>query len=139
MDVDKILKGVKSMLTAGRVYGAPVEQDGVIVIPAAKITGGGGGNEADVKGQNGGGGGGFGVIAKPAGALIIEPGGKVRWKGFFDLNRMILGVQIVGIAFFLFLWLTERSKARAATKATIAPAAIDRVGRPGSKRRPGGK
>ena len=56
---------------------------------------------------------GFGLNARPAGALIIEPGGRVRWKGFFDLNKVILGAQTVGIAFFVTVWLTERSRARA--------------------------
>jgi len=127
MDVEKILNRARSALTAERVYGAPVERDGVTVIPAAKISGGGGGGGDES--ADGGGGGGFGVHARPVGALIIEPGGKVRWKGVIDLNRIILGGQLVGVAFFLSVWLTERSRARAAMKATIAAAAIERVGR----------
>ena len=41
----------------------------------------------------------------------------MRWKGFLDKDRVILGGQIVGTAFFLSVWLTKRSKARAAMKA----------------------
>lgn len=127
MDVDKILNRARSAMTAERVYGTPVERDGVTVIPAAKISGGGGGG-GDER-PDGGGGGGFGVNARPVGAFIIEPGGSVRWKGVVDVNRIILGGQLVGVAFFLSVWLTERSRARAAMKATIAAAAIERVGR----------
>lgn len=130
MDVNQELERARAAISAERVYGKPVEKDGVTVIPAAKVAGGagaGGGVEAD-SGDSGGGGG-FGVSARPAGALIIEPDGKVRWKGFLDLNRMIVGCQIVAIAFFAFVWLSNRSEARAEMKATIASAAIRRVGR----------
>jgi hypothetical protein len=127
MNVDQVLEKARSDMSAKRVFGEPVERDGVTVIPAAKIAGGGGAGEDAT--DEGGGGGGFGISARPAGALIIEPGGKVRWKGCFDLNRVILGAQIVGIVFALSLWLTERSKARAAMKATIASTAIGRLGR----------
>ena len=130
MDVNQALERARSALSAERVYGKPVEKDGVTVIPAAKLTGGagaGGGVAAD--GSESGGGGGFGVNARPAGALIIEPGGKVRWKGFVDLNRMIVGCQIVAIALFAFVWLSHRSEARADMRATIASAAIKRVAR----------
>ena len=127
MQVEEILEKARSVLGADRVYGEPVEADGVIVIPAAKVAGGGGGG-AD-ESDEGGGGGGFGVSARPAGAFVIGPGGTVKWKGVFDLNKVIIGGQIVGIAFFAFAWLTERSKARSAMKASIAAAAIERVGR----------
>ena len=127
MDVEEILEKARSALGPDRVYGEPVECDGVTVIPAAKIAGGGGGggDESD----SGGGGGGFGVSARPIGAFVIGPGGSVKWKGVFDLNKAIMGGQIVGIAFFMFAWLAERSKARSAMRATIAAAAIERVGR----------
>ena len=127
MEVEEILEKARSVLAADRVFGTPIERDGVIVIPAAKIAGGGGGG-AD-ESDDGGGGGGFGVSARPAGAFVIEPGGTVKWKGVFDLNKVIIGGQIVGIAFFMFAWLSERSKARSAMKATIAVAAIGRMGR----------
>lgn len=131
MELDQILKRARSVLEADRVFGTPIERDGVTVIPAARVVGGGGGGTDEGKGGDGdgGGGGGFGVHARPAGVLIVHRDGSVKWKGFIDLNRVILGGQIVGISFFVFAWLTERSKARAAMKAAIAAAAIDRVGR----------
>jgi uncharacterized spore protein YtfJ len=128
MDVEEILEKARSALGPDRVYGEPVERDGVTVIPAAKVAGGGGGG-GDESDPGGGGGGGFGVSARPVGAFVIQRDGSVRWKGVFDLNKVIIGGQVVGIAFFMFAWLTERSKARSAMKATIASAAIERVGR----------
>jgi len=129
MKVDKILETARSALSAERVYGTPIERDGVTVIPAARVSGGGGGGEGgDAKGDEGGGGG-FGIHVRPAGAVIIGPGGKVRWRPFVDVNRIILGGQLVGIAFFVTVWLTERSKARAAMKGAVAGAAIERLGR----------
>ncbi len=127
MDVQKILETARSALSAERVYGAPVERDGVTVVPAAKLSGGGGGGGDEH--EHGGGGGGFGVHGRPAGALVIGRDGKVRWKPTIDVNRVILGGQMVAIAFLVTGWLTQRSKARAAMKATIAVATLDRLGR----------
>lgn len=126
MDVDEILEKARSAIAADRVFGAPVERDGVTVVPAAKVAGGGGGGGDETSHD---GGGGFGMSARPAGAFVIGPGGDVKWKGILDLNKVIIGGQLVGIAFFMFAWLTERSKARSAMKAAIATAAIERVGR----------
>jgi uncharacterized spore protein YtfJ len=110
MDVDQVLEKARADMRAGLVFGEPIERDGVTVIPAAKIAGGGGAGSDDAS-DGGGGGGGFGLSARPAGALIIEPGGNVRWKGYLDLNRVVLGGQIVGLVLVLSLWLIGRSKA----------------------------
>lgn len=69
------------------------------VIPAASILGGAGTGE----GEGGkGSGGGFGLAARPAGAFVIKDG-KVRWIGAVDVNRAILGGQIVGVVALLTL------------------------------------
>lgn len=125
MDVDKILREHREALGAGRVFGEPYTANGVTVIPAAKIAGGGGGGTDES--EEGGGGAGFGMSARPAGALIIRDDGSVRWKIAFDLNKVIIGAQLVGIAFFVTVWLTERSKAKATQRAAIAQAAINRT------------
>ena len=44
-----------------------------------------------------GGGGGFGVRARPVGAYVIR-GEQVDWEPAFDLNRVILGGQVVAAA-----------------------------------------
>ena len=47
-------------------------------------------------------GGGFGLSAKPAGAYVIR-GDKVSWEPAIDVNRAILGGQIVAIVLLLVL------------------------------------
>jgi uncharacterized spore protein YtfJ len=81
-----------------QVFGEPIERDGVIYLPAAKVRGGGGGG-GDTDGN---GGGGFGLTARPAGMYVIRDG-NAEWKPALDLNRVILGGQIVAIVALLVL------------------------------------
>lgn len=43
MNVDEMLQGVREAMTARTVFGEPIERDGVLIIPAARVRGGGGG------------------------------------------------------------------------------------------------
>jgi uncharacterized spore protein YtfJ len=63
-NIDEILGGARDAITVRRVYGEPIEQEGMTVVPAAAVLGGGGGG-GDSEGN---GGGGFGVAARPVGA-----------------------------------------------------------------------
>jgi uncharacterized spore protein YtfJ len=87
-NVDELLQGARDAITVKRVYGEPVERDGVTVIPAAVVAGGGGGG-GDAE-HNGGGG--FGLAARPVGAYVIRPGGEVEWKPAVDLPRLLLAI-----------------------------------------------
>jgi uncharacterized spore protein YtfJ len=94
---------------AGKVFGEPIHQDGVTVLPVAAVaTGGGaGGGSApsrggDKAGGQTGEGGGFGLMAKPAGAFVIK-GGSVKWRPAFDANRVIMGGQIVAVVALLVI------------------------------------
>jgi uncharacterized spore protein YtfJ len=98
MNVDEMIRGTQDAMTVKRIYGEPIERDGLTIIPAAKVTGGGGGG-GDAENNAGGG---FGVRARPAGAYVIKDG-KVSWEPALDLNRIILGGQIVAIFFLLVL------------------------------------
>jgi uncharacterized spore protein YtfJ len=98
MNVDEMLTGVREAMTARTVFGEPIERDGTMVIPAAKVRGGGGGG-GDAE-HNGGGG--FGLTAKPAGAYIVREG-RVRWEPAVDVNRIVIGTQIVVIVALLVL------------------------------------
>jgi uncharacterized spore protein YtfJ len=80
------------------VFGEPIEQNGTISLPAAKVRGGGGGGSD----TDGNGGAGFGITAKPAGVFVIREGG-AEWKPALDLNRVILGGQLVAIVAVLAL------------------------------------
>ena len=51
-------------------------------------------------GEATGSGGGFGVNARPSGAWIIE-GDTVTWKPAVDVNRIVLGGQLVALAAIL--------------------------------------
>ena len=90
MKVDELLSGARDAISAKRVFGEPIEDQGVTVIPVAKVGGGGGGG-GDTEGN---GGGGFGLAGKPAGAYVITAG-EVKWKPAYDLNRIVLGWQLV--------------------------------------------
>jgi uncharacterized spore protein YtfJ len=85
--VDEMWRGTHDAITVKRVYGDPVQSDGVTLVPAAAVRGGaGGGGEG---GPEGGGGGGFGVVARPVGAYVIRDG-NVTWRPAVDLNRLLL-------------------------------------------------
>ena len=107
MDPKELIQQAQDALTVKRVFGEPYERDGVTVIPAASIRGGAGGGRGegatpDGAGSGSGSGGGFGLIAKPAGVYVIE-GNKVRWQPAVDVNRIILGGQIVAIVLLFVL------------------------------------
>ena len=91
-----------------RVFGEPYERDGVVVIPVATVAGGGGGGGEDDRGEQRsrrlgqGTGGGFGSVAKPAGVYVIS-GDTVRWQPAVDVNRIILGGQVVAVVLLLVL------------------------------------
>ena len=96
MNVDELLSGARDALSVRRVYGEPIERDGVVVIPAAAV--GGGGDAED------NGGGGFGLRARPVGAYVIKDG-EVTWKPAIDPSRLIAaGIAVVA------LWSFARSR-----------------------------
>jgi uncharacterized spore protein YtfJ len=100
---------------AGKVFGAPVAQDGITVLPVAKVSGGGGGgggSGAVERGQEGSGaGGGVGLTAKPLGVFVIKDG-DVAWRPAIDINKVIIGGQIVAVTALLVV--RALIKARAA-------------------------
>jgi uncharacterized spore protein YtfJ len=103
----EIIEQARDVMTVERVFGEPYERNGITVIPAATISGGGGGGGGegtapDGSGSGSGSGAGFGLAAKPAGVYAIE-GNQVRWQPALDVNRIILGGQIVAIVFLLVL------------------------------------
>jgi len=100
MDVQELITGVRDSISVKRVYGDPYEKNGLTVIPAATVRGGGGGGTGEHEGQDTGSGGGFGVQARPSGAWIIE-GDTVTWKPAVDVNRIVLGGQLVALAAIL--------------------------------------
>jgi uncharacterized spore protein YtfJ len=98
--LDTLDKATDAM-SVRRVYGEPIERNGVTVVPVASVLGGGGGGSGEGPNATGSGsGGGFGLRARPLGALIIR-GEEVIWRPTVDVNRMILGGQIFAVVTLL--------------------------------------
>jgi len=93
-NIDELLQGARDAITVKRVYGDPVESEGVTIVPAAIVRGGGGGGGDD---ENNGGGG-FGLHARPAGAWILRDG-DASWKPAVDVNRVVLLAFLLGVVF----------------------------------------
>ncbi len=101
MDLVERIGKAQEAFTVRRVFGEPYEKDGVSMIPAARVQGavGGGGGEAP-EGAGSGTGTGFAMNAKPFGVFVIKDG-DVAWRPAVDVNRMVLGGQVVGIVALL--------------------------------------
>ena len=100
VDLSTLLAQARDSMTVKRVFGEPIERDGVLLIPVANVMGGFGGGGGDPR--SGGAGGGFGVRATPAGVYVVDHG-RVRWEPALNLNAVILGGQVVAIVLFLTL------------------------------------
>jgi uncharacterized spore protein YtfJ len=112
MDVQDVIAQARDTLTVKRVFGEPYEKDGVTVIPAARVLGGaGGGSGEDPQGQGKGSGSGFGMIARPVGAFIIRDG-ELSWRPAVDVNRIVLGGQLVAVAALLTVRAVIRARAK---------------------------
>ena len=83
MNVDELLSGARDAISVRRVFGDPIEHDGVMVVPVARVGGGGGGG-SDAE-HNGGGG--FGLGARPVGVYVIKDG-QVSWRPAIDPVRV---------------------------------------------------
>lgn len=97
MKIDELLSRTRESLHAKMVYAEPYEKDGLTVIPAAVVLGGGGGGKGEDATKGKGEGAGFGLMARPAGAFIIE-NGTVRWQPALDVTRLIGAGVIVALA-----------------------------------------
>jgi uncharacterized spore protein YtfJ len=113
MDPNELMQQTRDALTVKRVFGEPYERNGVTILPAASIRGGAGGGQGEGNPGSGpsgsGSGGGFGLIAKPAGVFVIE-GDRTRWQPAIDVNRVVLGAQIVVIVALLVLRRARRAR-----------------------------
>jgi uncharacterized spore protein YtfJ len=89
MNVEELLHGARDAISVRRVFGEPVEHDGVLLIPVAKVGGGGGGG-GDSESN---GGGGFGLGGRPVGAYVIKDG-SVTWKPAIDPVRIALAALV---------------------------------------------
>ena len=102
-DVLESLRGSRDAMTIQRVFGDPIELDGVTVIPVARVAGGAGGGgggteEGDDPGS--GFGGGFGMDARGIGVYEVRDG-SVIWKPAVDVTRLARGGQVLAAIGFV--------------------------------------
>ena len=110
MEPFELLNKTRDAMTVQKVFGEPYDRGGVTVIPVAKISGGGGGGGGAQR-EGSGSGAGFGMSATPAGMYVLKDD-KVSWQPAVDVNRVILGGQLVALVALLVL----RSLIRARTR-----------------------
>jgi uncharacterized spore protein YtfJ len=113
MEVQEVIAGARDAISVKRVFGEPYEKNGVTVIPAARVQGGGGGGGGEgPAGEGKGSGSGFGMTARPVGAFVIR-GDELTWRPAIDVNRIVLGSQVVGIVALLTIRAIVKARARA--------------------------
>ncbi len=113
MEVQEVIAQARDAITVKRVFGEPYEKNGVTVIPAARVQGGaGGGGGEGPEGQGKGSGTGFGLSARPVGAFLIR-GDEVSWRLAVDINRIVLGGQVVAIVALLTIRAIVKARAKA--------------------------
>lgn len=119
---NRSVEAADDALRVRRVFGEAYESGGTLVIPVAKVLGGSGmgygtgmlGRSPDStggSGEGGGGGGGFTIRAKPLGVYVVREG-EVSWRPALDLNRVILGGQVVGTVALIALARAVRRRRR---------------------------
>ena len=118
MDPKELLAQARDTMSVKRVFGDPIERNGVTVIPVARIMGGAGGGgtvmrEAaegpkDAASPTPGMGIGFGVAASPAGVYVIK-GDQVVWQPAYDVQRLTLIGAVIAIMGMLVLRSIVRS------------------------------
>ncbi len=111
----------RDLLTVRRVFGEPIQQGDVTLVPVARVMGGSGygdgdgewrkPTDSDETGTGSGSGGGFGVNVTPVGVYVVR-GTDVTWQPAMDLNRTILGGQIVGALALLLIARAMRRRRR---------------------------
>ncbi len=106
MALRELVGGLTESSTVKRVFGAPIEKDGVLVIPVANLRGiFGGGEGAPIEADPGrlsGWGGGGAWSATPAGTYVLK-NGEISWVPAVDANRSVLLGCLTGIVSLLVL------------------------------------
>jgi len=107
MQAKEILDRARDTMTVQRVFGEPIRDGDTIFVPVARVAGGAGAGT----GQNDDGGGGFGMNAKGIGVFEIR-NGTATYKPAIDVNRVIMGGQIIAVVLILVVGSIIRAKVR---------------------------
>ncbi|MEU7904944.1 spore germination protein GerW family protein [Actinoplanes sp. NPDC049118] len=101
--------------TVGKAFGAPILHEGALLLPVARVGGGAGGGsgsgQEDEGRQGRGMGGGFGTATKPLGVFVLKDN-EVSWRPVVDVNRIVLGGQLVAVAALLVVRALIKRRAR---------------------------
>ena len=103
--INKLMNSWHDAYTVRRVFGDPIEKDGITVIPVAMVAGGGGGGagtEGAEAGGDSGEGGGFGGVARPAGVYVIRAD-SVQWQPALDITLLGMAGIMLGALIALVL------------------------------------
>ena len=96
INVNDILERARDVMNVQRVFGEPIHENGLTLVPVASVRGGGGGGGgSNPQGGEEGGGVGFGVTARPVGAYVIR-GDQVEWQPALDTTRLVTAGAVVG-------------------------------------------
>lgn len=119
--IESILENFSDAASVEAVYGKPVKQGDILVIPAAEVMtfmgfgiGSGSGMDPTTQagGSGGGGGGGGRVLARPAAVIIIE-NGQVRVEPVVDVTKIALGM-FTAVGFVAgMMWRMSRGRLKA--------------------------
>ncbi|HMM41259.1 MAG TPA: hypothetical protein PKA95_05105 [Thermomicrobiales bacterium] len=110
MQAQDILDRARDTLTVKRVFGEPIHEGDVTLVPVANVSGGAGaGSGPD---DQGGSGGGFGVHAKGIGVYEIR-NGAATFKPAIDVNRVIMGGQLIAIVAIIVIGGIIRARMKA--------------------------
>jgi uncharacterized spore protein YtfJ len=107
--LEELASRTEEALTVRRVFGEPYAKDGTTVIPVASVSGGfGGGSGGPATTTETGetipaGTGGASMLrARPSGVYVLK-GDDVKWLPAVDVNRILVGMQIVAVVALLAL------------------------------------
>jgi uncharacterized spore protein YtfJ len=106
-----LISKVRDAMDVRTAIGEPVVHDGIVVVPAAKVRGGAGGGTGSDGADGTGSGEGFGVTSTPIGAFVIKDG-QVTWRPAIDINKVIIGGQIVAVVALLTIRAIVKARSR---------------------------
>ncbi len=94
----RVARAVRDQASAKRVYGDPIELDGVTIIPVVAVRRCGGPDGSE---ENGKGCGCSCNSARPLGLVVIRDG-QVSWTPALDMNRVVMAAAgVLGLLIFL--------------------------------------
>jgi uncharacterized spore protein YtfJ len=120
MNVNEVLGQARDAMSVKRVFGEPIEKNGVMVIPVARVMGGAGAGSGEAEDQRSSGeessgdagaprttapaqsGVGFGAMAGPAGVYVIK-GDEVTWQPAVSIERTAIIGGLIAIPVLLIL------------------------------------